>query len=341
MEAHFELLIPIFAVIVIFFLGVDLFYNKNAHKVSIKEALIWTLVWVTAAIGFAGVIGLVFDPITLSTPLPNGKPNILDGWDISMLYLTAYLIEKTLSVDNLFVFIMIFSFFKLDQKYHHKVLLYGILGAIVLRMLFIFGGMGIISLTTIDINSTTTINWLLSLFALMLIYFGYKTIFKHDADEDTDFNKNFGVRLIKKFIPIVPRYDGGNFFTIENGKKYGTMLLLVVAAIEASDVIFAVDSIPACFAVMPPELVNEHVFIASFILYASNIFAILGLRQLYFLLDAVKDMFKYLPIGIGIVLAFIGVKMLIAPWFHMPAVYSLITVMLVLIGSIGVSVIKK
>ena len=330
---HISLII-IFIVVIVSLLCIDLFYNKKAHKVSIKEALIWSLIWIGTALVFSVCVGLFIGDTPGTTTLPT-----VTSWDKSMLFLTSYIIEKTLSVDNLFVFIMIFAFFKVPDEYHHKVLLYGILGAIILRALFIFGGMGLIEYTEITILGHT-INWLLTIFGFVLIWAAWKTVRGGDEDETKDFNTNIGVRIIKKIFPVVPRYDGGNFFTLENGKKAATMLLLVVATIEASDLIFAVDSIPACLGVLASTQ-NLTYWDSAFLLYTSNIFAILGLRQLYFLLAAIKDKFIYLSYGIGIVLAFIGVKMIIADFVHISSPISLIVVAGVLVGSIVISMLHK
>ena len=329
-------LICLFAIVIVALLAVDLFNNKTSHKVSIREATIWSCIWIGTALLFSVVIGLFSN----YTPALNGIAEI-SSWDKSLLFLTSYVIEKSLSVDNLFVFIMIFSFFKLKDEYHHKVLTYGILGAIVLRAVFIFCGMGIIQATKLSLFGITTepyasINWLLVLFGFVLIWGAIKTCKGSSEDEEADFSKNLGVRIIKKLFPVVDFYDKDKLFTIQNGKRFATILLLVVAVIEVSDIMFATDSIPACLGVLASTK-NLSYYDSSMLLYTSNIFAILGLRQLYFLLSAIKDKFKFLPYGIGVVLAFIGVKMIFAEFIHISSALSLIIVGSVLTLSILIS----
>jgi tellurite resistance protein TerC len=293
-----------FAVLIIGMLLMDLgLFNKKSHKVTNKEALAWTGVWT----GLALIFGLL---IYFFYPDESGHK--------ATEFFTAYIIEKALSVDNLFVFILVFSFFKVPDEYHHKVLTYGIVGAIVLRCIFIFSGATIINYTNIDLNfdilsyHIDKINWVLALFGAFLVYAGIGSL-KDDDDEEKDFSNNPGVKIIKWFYNVVPRFDGDKFFTKENGVKSATLLLVVVGVVEVTDLIFAVDSIPAIFTISRDP----------FILYTSNIFAILGLRMLYFLLSNFMQYFSYLKYGLAFVLSFIGIKMLIEPVYHISSPVSL------------------
>jgi len=311
-------LIPVFAIIVIALLIIDLgVFNKKSHKVSNREAVIWSAVWIGVALLFGVLIYFFMDGASFSE------------------YLTAYLIEKALSVDNLFVFVLIFTFFKVPDQYQHKVLFYGILGAIITRAIFIFSGVWIINLTYLPpfqlFGHEMHLNIVLMFFGFFLLYAGIKSGMKSDETESENFSNNFAVRVIKKLFPVVDRYEGGNFFIIQNGKRYATMLFLVVGVIEMTDVLFAVDSIPAIFAVTKDP----------FILYSSNIFAILGLRTLYFLLANFINLFHYLKYGLAFILSFIGLKMLIADFVHIPSVISLSIVASALVLSTLASVVFK
>jgi tellurite resistance protein TerC len=243
----------------------------------------------------------------------------------------AYWIEKALSVDNLFVFILVFSFFKVPKHLHHKVLFWGIIGALIFRAIFIFAGIGIIQLTYLPeiqiFGKAVQINIVMTLFGLFLIYAGVKSWGEGDDDDEKDFSNTAGAKLIKKCWKVSDNYVEDRFFTIQNGVKMATPLLIVVAVIEFTDVLFAVDSIPAIFAISKDP----------FILYTSNIFAILGLRSLYFLLANFIHMFSKLPYGLAVILSFIGVKMLISPWVHIPSPISLGVVAGILILSVLIS----
>lgn len=313
-----------FALTVIIMLLLDLgVFNKKSHVVTSKEATIWTFVWISLAMIFSGIVYYVF----------NGDAG---GHQLAIEKFTqfqaAYWIEKALSVDNLFVFILVFSYFKVPRNLHHKVLFWGILGALVFRAIFIFAGVGIINVTYLPsmqlLGHTVEINVVLTLFGLFLIYAGIKSWGGGDEDDEQDFSNSAGARLIKKLYKVSDNYDGDRFFTVQNGMKIATPLLVVVAVIEFTDVLFAVDSIPAIFAISKDP----------FILYTSNIFAILGLRSLYFLLSNFIHMFSKLPYGLSVILAFIGVKMLISPWFHIPSPVSLGIVGGVLIISVLLSI---
>lgn len=309
-----------FGITVVIMLMLDLgVFNKKSHVVSSKEATIWTIVWISLSMVFSGVVYYIFNQDA-------------GGHDLAIEKFTqfqaAYWIEKALSVDNLFVFILVFSFFKVPRELHHKVLFYGIIGALVMRAIFIFAGVEIINHTYLPafeiFGKSVQINIVMTLFGLFLVYAGIKSWGGGDDDEDQDFSETAGARLIKKLYKVSDNYVGDKFFTIQNGVKVATPLLVVVAVIEFTDVLFAVDSIPAIFAISKDP----------FILYTSNIFAILGLRSLYFLLSNFIHMFSKLPYGLAFILAFIGVKMIISPWIHISSPISLGIVGGVLIISI-------
>ena len=286
----------VFWVIVSTMILLDLgLFNKKSHEVKTKEALIRTLVWIGLSMLFAGYVYRD------------------SGVDRFSQFLSAYWIEKLLSVDNLFVFVMIFSFFRVEKKDHHKVLFRGVIWALVFRAIFIFTGVKLIQLTYLPEfsirNFSIKINILLSLFWIFLIYAGIKSFFqKEQAEEKQNFSDTLGAKIVKLIFPrMTDEFHGSDFFVLKNGLKYATPLLLVVGVVEFSDLLFAVDSIPAIFAIAPND---------PFILYASNIFAILGLRSLYFLLANFIDKFAYLKYGIAVILTFIGLKMLLSPVIH-------------------------
>lgn len=312
-------LIAIFAIAVVVMLLLDLgIFNKKSHEVSNKEAITWSIVWISLAMLFSG---LVYHYA--------GATKFYE-------FQSAYWIEKALSVDNLFVFILVFKFFDVANSNKHKVLFWGIVGALVLRALFIFSGAFLIELTYLNKILATMgmegfkydINIIMTLFGLFLVYAGIKSWSSGDDDDDEDYNDTRGARLIRKFFSVSDKYDGDKFFTIENGKKLATPLLVVVAVIEFTDLLFAVDSIPAIFAIS-----ND-----PFILYTSNIFAILGLRALFFLLDNFIHLFNKLPYGLAVILSFIGVKMIIAPFYHIESVVSLMVIGGVLLISVILSI---
>ncbi|KAA0211907.1 TerC/Alx family metal homeostasis membrane protein [Ignavibacteria bacterium CHB1] len=315
-----------FAVTIIIMLLLDLgLFNKRSHVVSTKEAAIWTLVWISLAMIFSGVVYHVFN-------------HDIGGHNLAIEKFTqfqaAYWIEKALSVDNLFVFILVFSYFKVPRELHHKVLFYGIIGALVFRAIFIFAGIGIINLTylpEIDLfGKAVEINLVLTLFGIFLIYAGIKSWGGgNNNEEEKDFSKSAGAKFVRKLYKVTDQYDGNKFFTLKNGVKIATPLLVVVSVIEFTDVLFAVDSIPAIFAVSRDP----------FILYTSNIFAILGLRSLYFLLSNFIHVFSKLQYGLSIILTFIGIKMIISPWHHVPSPVSLGIVGGVLMISVTASLI--
>ena len=268
----------LFYILVFIMLLIDLksFGKKGQHEVSVSEALKMTAVWIGVSLVFCGGIYLFYSG---------------DAHEKAMEFLAGYLIEKSLSMDNLFVFLMLFSFFGVQRKYQHEVLFWGIFGALVLRSVFIFAGTAMIA----------QFEWILGLFGLFLIYTGIK-MFSHNDDEQVDPSKNIFVKLFKKFFPVTDQMHEGKFFIIESGKRLATPLFIALLVIETTDVAFAVDSIPAVFSVSRDP----------FIVLTSNIFAILGLRALYFALAAVAKYFTYLKYGLGIILSFVGVKMLLA-----------------------------
>lgn len=311
-------LIAIFAVVVVIMLLLDLgVFNKGSHVVTNKEAITWSIVWISLSMAFSGVV------------------YYYAGVEKFSQFQSAYWIEKALSVDNLFVFILVFGFFNVPKENHHKVLFWGIIGALVLRAVFIFSGVGLIKLTYLPefeaFGHLLKVNVILTLFGIFLIYAGIKSAFaEDDDDENKDFNKSPGARVVHKFFNVSKNYDKDKFFTIENGKKLATPLLVVVGVIEFTDLLFAVDSIPAIFAIAPDD---------PFILYTSNIFAILGLRALYFLLANFIHLFSKLKYGLAIILSFIGVKMVISPLYHIESITSLIVVGSVLLLSVLASVV--
>lgn len=264
------------AVLLMLVIDLRMFGRKGQHEVNVGEALRMTGVWIAVSLLFCVGIYL-FYPVE-----PHEK---------AMEFMAGYLIEKSLSMDNLFVFLMLFSFFGVERKYQHEVLFWGIFGALVLRSIFIFAGAAMVE----------RFEWVLGLFGLFLLYTGAK-MFSHDDDQMTDPSRNIIVRWFRRLYPVTDGMREGRFFVIENGRRMATPLFVTLLVIETTDVAFAVDSIPAVFSVSRDP----------FIVLTSNIFAILGLRALYFALAAVAKYFKLLKYGLGIILIFVGVKMLLA-----------------------------
>ncbi|CAN5909767.1 TerC family protein [soil metagenome] len=285
-----------FNVFVLGMLALDLgVFHRKAHVVSFKESIAWTVVWVSLAMLFnLGIAHYM-------------------GNDKGLEFFTGYVIEKSLSVDNVFVFALLFSYFAVPALYQHKVLFWGILGALVMRAGMIALGAKLI----------TEFAWIIYVFGAFLILTGLKMIFKRD--EEIHPERNPVVRWFKKLMPVTADFRGAKFFVMENGVRHATPLFVVLILVEISDVIFAVDSIPAIFAVTKDP----------FIVYTSNVFAILGLRSLYFALAGVMDKFHYLKIGLGVVLTFVGVKMLLGhtPW-KIDSHLSLAIIVLILAGSV-------
>ena len=263
-----------FYILVLIMLLIDLksFGKKGQHEVSITEALKMTVIWIVVSLIFCAGIWH------------------FEGSAKGMEFLAGYLIEKSLSMDNLFVFLMLFSFFGVERKYQHEVLFWGIIGALILRSIFIFAGAAMV----------VRFEWILAIFGLFLIYTGIK-MFWHKDDESVDPSKNVFVKLFKRFFPVTDKMHGDRFFIVENGRHLATPLFITLIVIETTDVAFAVDSIPAVFSVSHDP----------FIVLTSNIFAILGLRALYFALAAIAKYFTYLKYGLGIILSFVGIKMIL------------------------------
>ncbi|MFZ6741601.1 TerC family protein [Undibacterium sp. JH2W] len=281
--------------------------GSRAHKVSVREAAAWSLVWVSLALLFD--FGLwIYLSDTVGREVATAK---------AMEFLTGYVIEKSLSVDNVFVFLLIFGHFAVPPQYQRKVLLYGVLGAIVMRIIMILAGSWVV----------TQFSWVLYLFGIFLLVTGFRMLVA--ADKEPDLEANPVLRLAKKLLPFSNEFHKEKFSIKENGKRLFTPLFLVLILIEISDVVFAVDSIPAIFAVTTDP----------FIVFTSNIFAIMGLRALYFLLADMADRFHLLKFGLAFVLMFVGIKMLIVKWMHVPTSISLIVIATLLGSSIIASLI--
>ena len=320
----------VFYVLVFIMLIADLkmFGKKGQHEVGVKEALKMTGVWIAVSLVFCAGIYFLYP---------------VDPHEKAMEFLAGYLIEKSLSMDNLFVFLMLFSFFAVERKYQHEVLFWGIFGALVLRTVFIFAGAAMVE----------RFEWILGLFGLFLLYTGSK-MFTHDEEAQTDPSNNFIVKMFKRFFPVTDKMHGEKFFVTEEVKdksgkitlrRLATPLFITLIVIETTDVAFAVDSIPAVFSVSRDP----------FIVLTSNIFAILGLRALYFALAAVAKYFSYLKYGLGIILIFVGIKMLLAmneyinqlgslvglnlnmPHIEIPTLWSLVFIFGTLVLSMGLS----
>jgi len=274
-------------------------FHRTPHEVRPKEAAIWTGVWVALAMLFAVGLFLIY------------------GHRVGLTFLTGYVIEESLSVDNIFVIVLIFDYFRVPRVCQHRVLFYGILGALVMRGLFI--GLGAVLIARF--------HWILYIFGAMLVITGVRMAFR--GDEEFNGEENAVVRLVRRFMPISQDYHGKHFFTVEAGQRVATPLLLVLVLVEFTDLIFAIDSIPAIFGVTQDP----------FIVFTSNIFAILGLRSLYFLLAAVVDRFYLLKYGLALILTFVGVKMLTERFFEIDIVLSLVIILSILAAAIVASMI--
>lgn len=288
----------VFLLFVFLMLALDLgVFHSKSHEVKIKEALIWSFVWITLALVF------------------NYGIYVFMGEEKALEFLTGYVIEKSLSVDNLFVFIMIFTYFNVEPKYQHKILFWGILGALIMRAIFIFTGVALIN----------KFHWIIYIFGAFLIFTGIKMLFHKDEKIDPD--KNPLVRLFKKFMPVTTTNHGNKFFVKIGVKTFATPLFIVLLLVEFTDLIFAVDSIPAILAIT-----ND-----TFIIFTSNVFAILGLRSLYFALAGITKYFYYIKYGLSAVLVFVGIKMTIVDIYKIPINYSLLTILVILLISICAS----
>lgn len=280
-----------FNLFVLGMLALDLgVFHRKSHTVTVREALIWTGVWVTLSLFFNLFIYFYF------------------GEELAVEFFTGYLIEKSLSVDNIFVMIMIFSYFQVPQEYQHKVLFWGILGALVMRVIFIFSGIELIH----------RFHWLVYIFGGFLIFTGIRMLTAGDVKIEPE--KNPIIKLARRMFSVTPTFEGDKFFTKREGKTWVTPLFLVVILIEATDLIFAVDSIPAILAISEDP----------FIVYTSNVFAILGLRSLYFALSGIEKYFHYLKFGLSAILVFVGLKMCIVDFYKIPVTISLIVIVFLL-----------
>lgn len=287
-----------FTAFVLALLALDLgVFHRKSHAVSMKEAAVWSVVWISLALAFNAWIYRRY------------------GGEKGLEFLTGYLIEKALSVDNLFVFIVIFSYFACPPADQHRVLFWGIVGALVMRAIFIFAGAALLA----------AFHWVEYVFGAFLIFTGAK-ILGHQ-EEEVHPERNIAVRLARRVLPIVPEFRGHRFFVKEGGRWAATPLFLILIVVETTDLVFAVDSIPAIFAVSQDP----------FIVYTSNIFAILGLRALYFLLAGIMGQFRFLKVGLGLVLVFVGAKMTFADFYKVPIGVSLLVVAGLLAGSVLLS----
>ncbi len=291
----------VFNIVVLCLLAIDLaLAARKTGEPSLKEALVGSAFWIA--------LGLAF----------NAFVYFWRGPDLAMQFLAGYLIEKSLSVDNLFVFLMVFSYFRVPSAVQHKVLFFGILGAIFIRMFFIVAGVALVA----------RFHWILYLFGIFLVYTGYKMATQTDKQIEPE--KNPVLRLIRRWMPITADYEGGKFFVIRDGRRYATPLFVVLVVIETTDVIFAVDSIPAVMAISSD----------AFIIYTSNIFAVLGLRALYFALSGMMGLFRYLNYGLAAILSFVGIKMLISGVYHIPIAVALGVVAGILAVSVLASLLR-
>jgi tellurite resistance protein TerC len=287
-----------FNVFVLIMLALDLgVFHRKSHEVSTKEALTWTIVWITLALIFNGIL------------------YFWKGQQQALEFFTGYLIEKALSVDNIFVFIMIFTYFQVPAKFQHKVLFWGILGALIMRVIFIFAGVALIE----------KFHFTIYIFGAILLYTGYKMFNHNQAKIDPE--KNPVIRFFRKIMPVTPRLHEDKFFVRINGERFATPLFLVLILIETTDLIFAVDSIPAILAITQDQ----------FIVYTSNVFAILGLRSLYFALANIIHRFWLLTYGLAIVLIFVGLKMLLIDVYKIPVAWSLLFIAVTITASVVLS----
>lgn len=298
----------LFIVLIIIFLAIDLgVFNKESHIISAKEAGKMTTLWCSIALLFSGVIYYLYANNYID------NPHNISPWEAGLLYLTGYLVEISLSMDNIFVMSMIFTYFAIPKQYQHRVLFWGILGAIVFRAIMILIGVALIE----------KFSWTIYLFGVILLYSAFKMARTHT--EENDFDKNNLVRFLRKILPVTNELNGEKFLIKKKGKFFFTPLFIVLFIIEISDIVFAVDSIPAILGITTD----------SFIVFSSNIFAILGLRSMYFLLDSLMTRFKKLQYSLIFILSFVGIKMLLTDVIHLPVWISLF----VIIGALLIGVI--
>lgn len=290
-----------FNVFILVMLVLDLgVFNRKSHEIKVKEALLWSLFWITLSMIFN--LGIYF----------------YRGTEVALEFFTGYIIEKSLSVDNIFVFLMIFTYFRVSPKYQHKVLFYGILGALIFRAIFIFAGIALIQ----------HFHWIIYVFGVFLVFTGINMV--TGQDKEIHPAKNPVIRAFRKFFPVTNEYHGSHFFVKENKKLHATPLFIVVLMVETTDIIFAVDSIPAILAISHDP----------FIVYTSNVMAILGLRALYFALSAVMRLFHYIQYGLSVILVFVGLKMIISGFdIKLPISVTLLVIGLILVLSIAASMV--
>ncbi len=300
----------LFVLFVLLMLALDLgVFNRKAHVVHFKEAVGWTIVWVSLA-GLFAVLLLQWGHLMTGD---HSRPNS----QLSLEFVTGYLIEESLSVDNLFVFLLIFRFFKVPSEQQHRVLFWGIIGALIARAIFIFAGVALIR----------RFEWIIYVFGAFLIYVGIRLFFQ--KEDENQMEKNPLVRFFQKHMRLTRNYEGGKFWVMQNGVRFFTPLMLVLLVVEASDVVFATDSIPAILAITRD----------AFVVFTSNVFAILGLRSLYFALAGMMRTFHLLHYGLSIILTFIGIKMLGGHYFEIPTIAALGVIVGVLAISVAASLI--
>jgi len=287
-------------------------FNRRAHVVSLREALAWCAVWFGLAMAFNLIIALNLPVVPATATTLASNP--------ALEFFTGYIIELCLSVDNVFVFIVIFQYFRVEARHQHRVLFWGVLGAVVMRAIFIFAGVSLIN----------RFHGIIYVFGAFLVYTGIKLALPKKEGEGFDPEKNPAVRLARKLVPVTKQFEGGHFFTRVAGKLHATPMFLVLVVVETTDVIFALDSIPAVIAITRNE----------FIVFTSNIFAILGLRSLYFAVSGVMQLFRYLNIGLALILAFVGCKMLVSGYVTIPIGLSLGIIGTVLAASVVASVLR-
>lgn len=297
----------IFIAFILVFLALDLgVFNKENHVIKTKEASIWTAIWVTVALSFSGVIYWLFSNGMVDNPTALTPNNAV------LKYVTGYLIELSLSVDNVFVIAVIFSAFKIPPLYQHRVLFWGILGAIIFRAIMIFFGVALI----------TRFEWIIYVFGVFLLYTAFKML--KGEDEEFDPKNSFVFRQIKKIYPITSTIQGDQFFVKRMGIKAATPLFVALIVIELTDILFALDSIPAILAITADP----------FIVFSSNILAIMGLRSMYFLISRMLEKFRYINYSLVIILAFVGLKMLASHYIHLPEWVSLTVISVALVGGV-------
>lgn len=285
----------VFAIVIVGMLAIDLFVaHKDPHRVSVREALKWSAIWVALALAFNAGIYFIL------------------GKEPALQFLSGYLVEESLSVDNMFVFLLLFAHFRLPAQYRHKVLFWGVLGALLLRGLMIGVGVALVE----------RINWFFYVLSIFLVYTGVKmAVQKEEAADPEDM---LGIKLLKKWVPVTPKYHGDRFFFKINGRQHATLLFLVLVAVEFTDLVFAMDSVPAVLAISTDP----------FIVFTSNVFAILGLRSLFFAVAGIVERLKYLKAGLCFVLIFIGVKLFLHDFYKIPTGASLLIIFLILTASV-------